>query len=613
MLRHKSGAILRQVQALLGAGTFSGLSDLQLLERFLERRDEVSELAIAVLVERHGPMVLGVCRRILGDPHDAEDAFQATFLVLARKGRSIRVEGSLGRWLFGVATRVATRARPTTIAADGSASGPGSIGSNRRVRTPSSDRDANGPRSRRSSRREIAGLPARFQSPVLLCDLEGSCCEEAARRLGWPTGTVKSRLYRARARLRDRLTRRGLAPADFSIVTALLPAAPSPGLVAATTRAASAWISGRLATAGIVSASVATLTQGVLQDHDPHQTQARRGDALAGRHGLGGPARPGLPPEAGRRGHGHGSSAAAFPAKAGTAPKSDEQVDLEMLERAWIDAINRHDAAVVNRILADDFEGIDPVGNVYSKPTYLPDLRNGVFNSAPIELDQMKTRVFGETGVVTSRFKIHDPPRALMTHVYIRRGAGSVWPHTRAGPPESSAPHRPRPRQKNASPKRLDAEKRVSAAIPSRGQQLPLACHGGDVQAKFQPDPAPGATRAMRLDKPATPLQMPIDAGGTIAIDGKAVIGEEGHGRAAPGRPGSVAAVRLVLSAASSTPYHVVDMVATAAKHAGFSSSASSSRKRRTPISPRSCARHSMAGSTRSTSRRGRPSSRATR
>ena len=107
----ETGVILRQVQALLGAGTFSGLSDRQLLERFLERRDEVAELAFAVLVERHGPMVLGVCRRIVGDPHDAEDAFQATFLVLARRARSIRVEGSLGRWLFGVATRVATRAR----------------------------------------------------------------------------------------------------------------------------------------------------------------------------------------------------------------------------------------------------------------------------------------------------------------------------------------------------------------------------------------------------------------------------------------------------------------------------------------------------------------------
>src|SRR5215469_6603264 len=99
MVGQRTGVILRQLQALLTAGTFSGLSDRQLLERFLERRDDVAELAFAVLVERHGPMVLGVCRRILRDLHDADDAFQATFLVLASKGRSVRVEGSLGRWL----------------------------------------------------------------------------------------------------------------------------------------------------------------------------------------------------------------------------------------------------------------------------------------------------------------------------------------------------------------------------------------------------------------------------------------------------------------------------------------------------------------------------------
>ena len=111
MARRNSGAILRQIHTLFTAGTCSGLSDRQLLERFVACRDAVSELAFTVLVQRHGPMVLGVCRRILADPHDAEDAFQATFLVLVRKAGSIRVEGSVGRWLFGVATRVAARAR----------------------------------------------------------------------------------------------------------------------------------------------------------------------------------------------------------------------------------------------------------------------------------------------------------------------------------------------------------------------------------------------------------------------------------------------------------------------------------------------------------------------
>jgi DNA-directed RNA polymerase specialized sigma24 family protein len=106
-----SRSLPRQIHALFATGTFSGLSDRQLLELFLAGDEPVAEMAFAVLVERHGPMVLGVCRRILVDFHLAEDAFQATFLVLAKRAHSVRVEGSLGKWLFGVATRVASRAR----------------------------------------------------------------------------------------------------------------------------------------------------------------------------------------------------------------------------------------------------------------------------------------------------------------------------------------------------------------------------------------------------------------------------------------------------------------------------------------------------------------------
>jgi len=107
-------SVSRQIQILFQPESLSGLSDAQLLERFLAGRDESSELAFTALVERHGPMVLGVCRRILADSHDAEDAFQATFLILVRKARSVRVEGSIGRWLYGVAMRVATRGKART-------------------------------------------------------------------------------------------------------------------------------------------------------------------------------------------------------------------------------------------------------------------------------------------------------------------------------------------------------------------------------------------------------------------------------------------------------------------------------------------------------------------
>ena len=111
MTRRSSGAVVQQMHMLFTAGTCNGFSDRQLLKRFVARRDAVAELAFTTLVERHGPMVLGVCRRILADSHNTEDAFQATFFVLVRRAGSIRVDGSLGRWLYGVATRVAARAR----------------------------------------------------------------------------------------------------------------------------------------------------------------------------------------------------------------------------------------------------------------------------------------------------------------------------------------------------------------------------------------------------------------------------------------------------------------------------------------------------------------------
>ena len=388
------------------------------MSEFLERRDEVAELAFAVLVERHGPMVLGVCRRILRDPHDAEDAFQATFLVLARKGHSIRVEGSLGRWLFGVATRVATRAR--------------SDETRRRARERHGlDRlEVAGPDAPQSDidraeiqaiiAMEIAGLPARFQAAVLLCDLEGRSYEEAARRLGWPVGTVKSRLSRGRARLRERLTRRGLAPADLSIVTALLPAAPSPILVETTTRAALALIAGRLTTAGVVSASVATLTQGVLRTMI--LTKIKLAAAAVLLVATGSAALFGQAAAQKAAGVAVGQTPAAAAPKAGAAPASDEP-DRPRDARTRLG--RRHHPPRRGGHQPDHgrrLRGHRPGRQHLHQGDLLPDLENGVFASAPIELDEIKTRVFGDTAVVTSRIKVQTwstPYR--MTNVYIKR------------------------------------------------------------------------------------------------------------------------------------------------------------------------------------------------
>ena len=205
---------MRQLRALFAAGTATGLTDSELLERYTAKRAEsaeaatAAEMAFAALVDRHGAMVWGVCHRVLGDAHEAEDAFQATFLVLVRKAGSVRVDGSLGRWLYGVAHRVALRARSEARAAR---SGIG------RAPATSSD-DPVGEVELRDLRNavgeELDRLPAKYRCPVELCHLQGMTYDQAARQLNWPVATVKSRLTKGRLRLRERLARRGLAPAQ---------------------------------------------------------------------------------------------------------------------------------------------------------------------------------------------------------------------------------------------------------------------------------------------------------------------------------------------------------------------------------------------------------------
>lgn len=178
-------------------------SDDQLISDFLNTR---CEAAFERLVIRYGPMVLRVCRDILVDHSSADDAFQATFLVLFRQVSSIRDRDSVGRWLYEVACRVARRAR--------------NADSKRRAQerraltmeaVPSPDLDVFDREWRPILHEEIRRLPAKFREAVVLCYLEGLTVEAAARKLGCPSGTLKSRLGKGRDLLRDRLTRRGLA------------------------------------------------------------------------------------------------------------------------------------------------------------------------------------------------------------------------------------------------------------------------------------------------------------------------------------------------------------------------------------------------------------------
>jgi RNA polymerase sigma factor (sigma-70 family) len=201
-----------------------GATDGELVERFARGGDEA---AFAALVGRHGGMVLGLCRRVLRDSHDAEDAFQATFLVLARKAGSLRGREAVGCWLYGVARRVAAKARALAI--------------RRRARQqPLTDVALAIPGESGLAEaldEEIARLPARYREPLVLCCLGGRTCDEAARQLGCPVGTVKSRLARARDLLRRRLTRRGLVPvAWLAMLDAAAQAAVPPALTAAVVR-----------------------------------------------------------------------------------------------------------------------------------------------------------------------------------------------------------------------------------------------------------------------------------------------------------------------------------------------------------------------------------------
>jgi RNA polymerase sigma factor (sigma-70 family) len=234
------------------------VTDGELLKRFVSRREPG---ALEALVRRHGPMVWGVCRRILGDAHDAEDAFQATFLVLVRRAASVRA--NVGSWLYGVAHRTALKARANRAkrqARERSVTGmPEPAGTDQEVwddLQPLLDQ-------------ELSRLPEKYRAVLVLRDLEGKTGREAARQLGCPEGTAASRLARARAMLARRLARRGLALSGGALAAALSHGAASASVPApvlsATLKAVTLVAAGQAAAAGAVSGTVAVLTEGVLK------------------------------------------------------------------------------------------------------------------------------------------------------------------------------------------------------------------------------------------------------------------------------------------------------------------------------------------------------------
>ena len=256
MASNVRGPALRSISALMSAGTVGSLTDGQLLERFLTQDEDAAELAFATLVDRHGAMVLRVCRAVLRDAHDADDAFQATFLILALKAQSIRGRESLGSWLYSVAYNVAATSRSTAARRRRHEF---EAGQTRAHAAVESSLDDVGP----IVHQELDRLPERYRTVLVLCYLEGLTHQQAAQQLGWPLGTVQSRLARGRERLRAWLLRRGLAPSvglgvlSFNVeaATATVPSS----LAAATVRLAFTVTAARALASGSIPLAMMTL------------------------------------------------------------------------------------------------------------------------------------------------------------------------------------------------------------------------------------------------------------------------------------------------------------------------------------------------------------------
>jgi RNA polymerase sigma factor (sigma-70 family) len=213
-----SAAGTHQGRALFQAGRLGDLSDAELIKRSVSAKEEpmIAETAFAALVERHGPMVYRICRTTLGDHHEAEDAFQATFLVLVRDARRLRVCDSLAPWLYEVARRVSLFARSARLRRRRHEQAAAMMASAGQTAGLGDQSEVEQHEFALAIQAEVARLPDRFRSCVILCDLEGLSYAQAARQLGVPVGTVQSRLARARKRLRQSLARRGLGPQHAS-------------------------------------------------------------------------------------------------------------------------------------------------------------------------------------------------------------------------------------------------------------------------------------------------------------------------------------------------------------------------------------------------------------
>jgi RNA polymerase sigma factor (sigma-70 family) len=374
MAKGQSG-VLQQIGTLFTTGSVVGVPDIQLLERFVLRRDEGAEAAFAALVARHGPMVQKLCTDILRDCHEAEDAFQATFMLLAAKAPRIRNGELLGNWLYGVALRTAMKAR--TRAARRRRHERRAANWSGQPRVHDDDFELY-----RALHEGISALPPKYRTAIVLCHLEGMTREQAAALLDCPVSTVGVRLMRARERLRAWLTRRhqycsaGVVLAGLdSWKSGIVPSS----LVEATTGAASRFRPGIAKTNLATSASIELMKE--VQMSLILSKLKIVGTSLlvcvlftAGIVSM------------------------AEPQKSATPERSAEQEVLG-LERAWGKALVNRDAATMDRIVAYEMIGTDPAGHLWNKADYLEAVKAGVFKVESFDVADVKVHVYGDAAV----------------------------------------------------------------------------------------------------------------------------------------------------------------------------------------------------------------------
>jgi RNA polymerase sigma factor (sigma-70 family) len=335
VIRHLHKIVLRQRDA--------GLNDGELLARFIEQRDEG---AITTLVRRHGPMVWGVCRRTLRNEHDAEDAFQATFLVLIRKASSVRQRDTVGNWLYGVAQQTALKARSSEARLRA------------RERLMASVPEELVPEQKSCCEvqaaldLELRRLPERYRIAIVLCELEGKTRKEAARQLGLPEGTVAGHLTRGRAILAKRLARHGLSVSSAALPVALVDSAlgaPPPTLLVSSTIQAATLVAAGQAMAAASSVKIAILTEGVLNAMFVNKLKVAVGVCLVASLVL-----------LGGVFHFRISAADKNPPPPALAKTEDRLADtLILLDKQWWEAASNHDVDTLGKILADDWVGDD--------------------------------------------------------------------------------------------------------------------------------------------------------------------------------------------------------------------------------------------------------------